>query len=106
MVDIFVEMPAHGRMNAVCRDQNIRLTGFAFTSDAINEMGRHAAGVLLQGFKYHPSVQAGRTEPLLDCLRQEHLQGAAVNGVLRYGIAGSQPTRLVPDLLPELIVVM
>src|ERR1700677_3372173 len=46
-------------------------------------------------------MDARLAEPGADCLIDDALEPAAMDGELRDVVAGIEPTRLAPDLLPE-----
>src|SRR6516225_10746996 len=90
-------------MNAVGTDQNVAVSGGAVRAGAVKEIRGDAGFVLAEGAE----AMTGMDVPLADAVAHgavDHaLQPAAMDRKLRHVIAGVEPARFTPDLLPEAI---
>ncbi|MNX92371.1 hypothetical protein D3C86_1245090 [compost metagenome] len=105
-----VEMPAHGRVDAVGAHQHVRfgLDGGAVAAAPQHEarrLARPAAAHRGDGFDCMAGMNAVRAQALHCRLVQQHLELPAMHRELRPGVAGGHAARLVPDLLAKLVVV-
>mgnify|MGYP003136857680 CR=1 FL=1 len=93
-----MEGGAHGRVDAVGGDQQVRLDRLALSAP-VDEARRHPLPVLLELRQPPVGADARPPEPFASRLVEDHLQPAAVDGILRPAIAGVAAARLAPDLL-------
>ena len=93
-------------MDAVGRDQHVgALRRQAPAGGAVEELRGDAALVLLEGDEMAPGADALGAERRARRVLQDHQQIAAVDRILRPGIAGGAAARLAPDELPVPVVV-
>src|SRR5271155_4004264 len=94
---------AHGGMNAVGADQHVAARRRPVRAVAVEKIGGDAGFVLAGGAEPVSGMDARLAEPRADRLIDHALQTAAMDGKLRYVVAGIEPARFAPDLLAEAV---
>src|SRR4029453_3676821 len=87
-----MELRARRRVQSVATDEHVAGPRWERSAAAaVDEPGRDAPAVLLERDQVMAGKYVRSADPLLNRVEQDHLQVAAVDGVLRPGIAGGEP---------------
>ena len=98
-----VELPPHGRMNAVAAHQNVAGDGDARAFGALPEAGFDGAFLLRKGTEDVAGAQCSPPQALPHRIAQNALQMTAMDRKLWHLIASLQSTRLAPYFLTEAV---